>query len=365
MTRPDAATLDGSVTDDGLPDPPAQMTAAWTKVTGPGTVLFADAADPSTTATFTAAGSYVLRLTGNDGALQTSDEVTVSVAADPAEPPNAPPVVAAGDDRAVTRPTAADLAGSVTDDGLPAPPGLVTASWSRLSGPGTVAFVDASAPSTSATFSAAGSYVLRLTGDDGALTVSDDVTVTVSDPAPPPGTVLDVRVGAGADDAEERTSTGAVSLTSGDLNLGHDGTAAQTVAMRFTGVTLPRGATITAAWVQFQVDEVSTAATSVTIAGEAADSAGVFTTAAGSISSRPTTTATVAWAPVSWPTVGAATADQRTPSLAAVLQEIVDRTGWTSGNALALLVTGDGTRVAESFDGGAAKAPVLHIEYTV
>ena len=87
----------------------------------------------------------------------------------------------------MTRPTAADLAGSVTDDGLPARPALVTASWSQVSGPGTVAFVDAAAPSTTATFSAAGSYVLRLTGDDGALTVSDDVTVTVSDPAPPPG----------------------------------------------------------------------------------------------------------------------------------------------------------------------------------
>ena len=79
-----------------------------------------------------------------------------------------------------------DLAGSVTDDGLPTPPGLVTAAWSKVSGPGTVAFADATAASTTATFSAAGSYVLRLTGDDGALTVSDDVTVTVSDPAPPP-----------------------------------------------------------------------------------------------------------------------------------------------------------------------------------
>jgi hypothetical protein len=135
--------------------------------------------------------------------------------------------------------------------------------------------------------------------------------------------------------------------------------------VRFTGVTLPPGATITAAWVQFQVDEVSTAAASVTVAGEAADTAGPLTTTARSISSRSRTTATVAWTPASWPTVGARTADQRTPDLTAVIQEIVGRTGWAGGNALALLVTGDGTRVAESFDGGSAKAPVLHIEYTV
>jgi hypothetical protein len=188
----------------------------------------------------------------------------------------------------------------------------------------------------------------------------------VSDPASPPGAgVLDVPVGAGADDAEERTSSGAVNLTSGDLNLGRDGTAAQTAAMRFTGVTLPAGATVTDAWVQFQVDEVSTADASVTIAGEAADSAAAFTTVSKNISSRLRTSATVGWVPAAWPTTAARTADQRTPNLAAVLQEIVGRPGWASGNALALLVTGDGTRVAESFDGGAAKTPVLHIEYTV
>ena len=362
VTRPDATTLAGSVTDDGLPNPPASVTAAWSKVSGPGTVAFADAAAASTTATFTAAGSYVLRLTGNDGALQAVDDVTVSVAPDPTEPPNAPPVVAAGDDRAVTRPDAATLAGSVTDDGMPAPPGLVTASWSKLSGPGTVAFADAHAPATTATFSAAGTYVLRLTGDDGALTVSDDMTVVVSDP---PGAVLEVPVRASADEAEERTSTGAVSLTSGDLNLGRDGTAAQTVALRFTGVTLPQGATITAAWVQFQVDEASAAGGTVTVAGVAADSAAAFTTTVRSLSTLPRTTAGVSWSPVAWPTVGARTADQRTPDLAAVLREIVGRTGWASGgHALALLVTGDGSHVAEAFDGGAAKAPVLHIVYT-
>ena len=139
---------------------------------------------------------------------------------------------------------------------------------------------------------------------------------------------------------------------------------AQTVGMRFTGVTLPPGATITAAWVQFQVDEVSTAAASLTVAGEAADNAGAFTTTARSVSTRSRTTATVGWTPVSWPAVGARTADQRTPDLTAVIQEIVSRSRWASGNALVLVVTGTGMRVAESFDGGAARAPVLHIEYT-
>ena len=366
VTRPDAATLAGSVTDDGQPSPPGAVTAAWSKVTGPGTVAFADSSAASTTATFTAAGSYVLRLAGNDGALQAVDDVTVTVNDGVPGPTNAAPVVSAGPDRSVTRPDAAALAGSVTDDGLPNPPGLVTDVWSKVSGPGTVAFADASAASTTATFSAVGSYVLRLTGDDGALTVSDEVTVTVSDPAPPPGAfVLEVPVRASADDAEERTSTRAVVVTSGDLNLGTDANRPQTAGMRFTEITVPQGATITGAWLQFQVDEVSTAATTVSVAGQAADDAGAFTTIAGSISTRPLTSATVSWTPATWPTAGARTADQQTPDLTAVLQEIIDRPGWISGNALVLLVSGTGERIAESFDGSVLRAPVLHIEYTV
>ena len=60
--------------------------------------------------------------------------------------------------------------------------------------------------------------------------------------------------------------------------------------------------------------------------------------------------------------VGAAGSDQRTDDLAVVLQEIVDRSDWSAGNALALILSGDGRRVAESYDGTAA--PELVIQYT-
>ena len=365
VTLPDAAALNGSVSDDGLPNPPGAVTAAWSKVSGPGTVLFADPAQAVTTATFNAAGSYVLRLTGNDSALQANDDVTVVVSDGGTGPVNAAPTVSAGADVAVTRPDAAALHGSVTDDGLPDPPATVTETWSTVSGPGTVTFANVNAADTTATFGAAGSYVLRLTGDDGALQATDDVTVTVSDPAGSPPVVLDVPLRASADDAEERISTGAVVLTSGDLNLGTDAGRPQITAMRFTAVSLPAGAHVTTAWVQFGVDEVSTGACSLSVAGVAADNPGAFTTTARSLSALPRTAATVAWTPPDWPTTLARTAAQRSPDLAAVLQEIVGRSGWAPGNALALLVTGTGSRVADSYDGGAARAPVLHIEYTV
>ena len=73
----------------------------------------------------------------------------------------------------------ANLAGTVTD-----PDNTPTVSWSLVSGPGSVSFSDASSPTSSATFTAAGAYTLRLTANDGVNSpVSDDVVITVSEPA--------------------------------------------------------------------------------------------------------------------------------------------------------------------------------------
>jgi hypothetical protein len=65
------------------------------------------------------------------------------------------------------------LSGSVTDDGP------FTANWSKLSGPGVVTFANATAPNTTATWSAAGTYVLRLSANDGEVGSFADVTVNV------------------------------------------------------------------------------------------------------------------------------------------------------------------------------------------
>jgi hypothetical protein len=47
-----------------------------------------------------------------------------------------------------------------------------------------------------------------------------------------------------------------------------------------------------------------------------------------------------------------------------VIQEIVDRPGWSAGNALVVIVTGSGKRVAESYNGLPSGAPLLHVEYS-
>ena len=177
ISLPGVANLDGTVSDDGLPNPPGALTTTWTKVSGPGTVTFGNAAAVNTTASFSAAGSYVLRLTASDSALQASDDISITV--NSAAPSNRAPSVNAGPDQTITLPGVANLDGTVSDDGLPNPPGALTTTWSKMSGPGTVTFGNANAVDTKASFSAAGNYVLRLTASDSALQATDDISVRV------------------------------------------------------------------------------------------------------------------------------------------------------------------------------------------
>jgi hypothetical protein len=168
ITLPATANLDGTVTDDAL----SALTTAWSMITGPGTVTFGDASLVDTTASFSADGVYVLRLTATDAVGSAFDDVTITVSPDTA------PVVDAGLDQTITLPASASLDGTVSDTDLP-PQTLIT-TWNMVSGPGAVTFGDASLVDTTATFSAAGEYVLQLEANDGALTTSDTVTITVN-----------------------------------------------------------------------------------------------------------------------------------------------------------------------------------------
>jgi hypothetical protein len=563
IVLPDTALLDGTVTDDGLPDPPGAVTTTWSMASGPGTVTFGDPSSVDTTASFSTDGTYVLRLTADDGAATSIDDVAVSVspeggaqiterrvatssddaeqalsgftaltssdlelttdgsteqvvgvrfadlqlpqgatitkayvqfrtdevstgassmtiraeAADntptyqkvsgnvtsrattaqsvPWSPPdwttvgavgaaertpdvaalvqavvdragwasgnalalqfsgtgrraaeayeggasfapllhveyatgdsggddgggggvvNRAPVVDAGSDVSVVLPESASLDGTVTDDGLPDPPGAVTTGWALVSGAGTVTFGDPGSVDTTASFSEAGSYVLGLTADDGEVVVSDEVTVTVtaSDDGGGAGggggtaETVELRVAAGSDDAEQSLKSSANTyLTSDDLEIAVDGNTPQLIGVRFADLRLPPGATITKAYVQFRVDGVTTGDASLTVRAEAADDTPTYQAVAGDVSSRETTSQSVGWVPDPWSTVGEEGPAQRTPDLAVLVQAVVDRAGWASGNALAFQIEGTGTRKAVSYEGGASRAPLLHVEYTV
>jgi len=255
-----------------------------------------------------------------------------------------------------------NLNAGVADDGLPDSQAILTTSWSQVSGPGTVIFSDATVVDPTVTFPTDGTYILRLTADDGELTTSDDATIVIKQG-------VEIRVTASSDDAEERLATGKMFLTGADLDFGTDAgsnsTFDQLVGMRFSGLGIPSGATIDNAYLQFRADETDSVATSLTIRAEDADNSQAFSSAKHDLSSRTLSTSSVAWSPPAW-TKNDAGLDQRTPDLSAVVQDIVDRPGWLSDNALAILISGTGERVAEPVDGNVPMfAPLLHVEYSV
>lgn len=177
QTVSSSVTLNGTVVDDGLPQG-ATLSISWTKVSGSGTVTFSSPSTALTTASFSQAGTYTLRLTASDTALTTSDDVTVIV--NPSQPNNVAPQVNAGQDKVITLPNSATLQGQVSDDGNPNPPAQLSLSWTKVDGNGTVSFSSPNTAITQATFSVAGTYTLRLTANDGALSTSDDVIITVN-----------------------------------------------------------------------------------------------------------------------------------------------------------------------------------------
>ena len=139
---------------------------------------------------------------------------------------------------------------------------------------------------------------------------------------------LEVWVSTDPDDAEE-SSSGSIDLTSSDLELLQSG---QThVGMRFTDIVIPQGATINSAYIEFATDETGdTGATTLIFHGQAHNNATGFSAIDNNISNRATTNASVTWniaAGDEWDTIHAI---HQTPDLSSIIQEIVDRSGWSS-----------------------------------
>ena len=180
-------------------------------------------------------------------------------------------------------------------------------------------------------------------------------------PAALPPTSVERRISASDDDAEERISDGATSVTSGDLEMIEEASGDQEVGMRFLNLTIPKGAAITNAYIEFTTQQVYSGSTDLTFHAQAADDPTTFTTTNSDITNRSKSAASVTWNSVpAWNTIGET---HRTPDLSAIIQETVDRSGWASGNALAVIVTGTGKREADAYDTNPLAAPLLHIEY--
>ena len=138
---------------------------------------------------------------------------------------NRAPTVDATGPGSVTLPAGATVNAAVADDGVPLG-SSVTINWSKVSGPGTVTFANPGAASTTATFSAAGAYVLRATASDGQLSASDDLSITVNlEPPVVTGfTLIDAVTDKDLMPLREGDTINLAALANRELNVRADGT---------------------------------------------------------------------------------------------------------------------------------------------
>lgn len=182
------------------------------------------------------------------------------------------------------------------------------------------------------------------------------------------------QIAAGEDDIEEYIAgasqtqpVGSFDQGSSDLELGSedgDGTDPQLVGLRFTNIDLTANDEVTAAYIQFTVDEAKNADEGqFTIRAQMDPNPGAFEEVMNTVSARPTFTETVSWTvPAdSWQTAGEAGPDQRTADITSLINLIIAQDGWAPGNAMVFTVEGINTKVAESFEGDPAGAAELVI----
>ena len=144
------------------------------------------------------------------------------------------------------------------------------------------------------------------------------------------------------DHAEENNGTGSVNLGSSDIELINDGGTAQTVGVYFPSVGIDPATAIQAAYIQFQADEVQTGSITITIQAELSTAAALFSGTTNDVTDRltPGTTATEAWSPANWNTIGEATTTQQTVDITSIIQELIGQGGWSASSPMVFLFTG-------------------------
>jgi hypothetical protein len=132
----------------------------------------------------------------------------------------------------------------------------------------------------------------------------------------------------------------------------------------FGTVNLPGSASITAAYIKITAYNAKTGTLTMDIYGEDADDPAVVTTYAD-YNSRARTTATEPWSPEDF-TLGVV---YNSADISSIIQEIVDRPGWSTGNAMQFFVEYNSSggqnneRQFRSVDTNPDDAPVLYVEY--
>ncbi|CAN5890453.1 hypothetical protein BH24DEI2_BH24DEI2_09130 [soil metagenome] len=156
------------------------------------------------------------------------------------------------------------------------------------------------------------------------------------------------------DQPYEDFAANAVDIKSGDLDLTYNTDYVkvdQLVGLRFSDLSIPPGATILDARIQFTVDHPTGGYVKLYIHGQADPKALTFVhQGIGDISDRPQTAAVVTWEPPAWNSPEGTVNDRAalTPNLAAIVQEVVDLPGWEKrANGLVFVIAGDAANATE------------------
>ena len=166
------------------------------------------------------------------------------------------------------------------------------------------------------------------------------------------------RINSTEDDAEEMPD-GDISTGSSDLELIKDD-GKQVIGLRFTNVDLAKDSIIENAYLQFTCDETTSEPTNLTIAiVDQADAKGFKKSKS---ISKSKTFGSVRWSPPPWTKVDRAGEAERSPSVAHLVEKIIQRDDWKPGNAMAFVIRGDGKRVAQAFKGSSSEAPRLFVK---
>jgi len=223
------------------------------------------------------------------------------------------------------------------------------------------ATIDASQVNTLET----GSYTVTFTASDiaGNTATIYRTVIVVNAPTPPinPPTEVWIPISHKYDDAEEDHKS-KITLKSSDLDLvGKD----RLVGLRFNHIPIDSGQIIENAFVQFTSEDKDYGTSTVLIYGHDTGNAPSFTEENGNISSRPATSTSVSWIIPDWDDKQNGT-DQQTSNLKSIIQEIINRPDWSSGNSIVIIISdGDGKdKDAHTYEKNPDKAAVLHITFT-
>lgn len=180
-------------------------------------------------------------------------------------------------------------------------------------------------------------------------------------------TTIDLQVVSGADDAHENDNNG---------NFAHDtitvrcdaatgGASRFNGGMRFPNATVPNSATIDTAYISAVFPSTQRDSPDLDILAEDVDDADDFSTTQA-VTARTRTSASANWSGTDLGTGSFV----NSPDISTVIQEVIDRAGWVSGNAIVIFADGENTTPPElgcrftSYDQSTTDATKLHIEYT-